>query len=48
MSGVRRIEKIAALGDRAVRRSFIAAQRPASSPDQHSITIQDGRNYAGQ
>jgi hypothetical protein len=41
-SGIRRIEKLVALGDRAVRRHFISAQRPASSPDHHSITIQDG------
>ena len=44
-SALRKIEKIVSLGDRAVRRSFIAAQRPASSPDHHSITIQDGRNF---
>jgi hypothetical protein len=48
MSGVRRAEKILALGDRAVRRSFVSAQRPASSPDHHSITVSEGGNYAGQ
>jgi len=30
-SGIRRIERVLAPGDRAVRRSFVAAQRPASS-----------------
>jgi hypothetical protein len=44
-SGIRRIEKIVSLGERAVRRQFVAAQRPASSPDHHSVTISEGRNY---
>jgi hypothetical protein len=47
-SGIRRIEKLVALGNRAVRHSIIAVQRPVASPDHHSITISEGRNYAGQ
>jgi hypothetical protein len=47
-SGLRRIESIARQGERAVRRSFIAVQRPVASPDHHSITISEGRTYARQ
>lgn len=46
MSGLRRIEQLARQGGRAMRRSFIAGQRPVASPDHHSVTIQEGRNYA--
>lgn len=41
-SGIRRIEKIAALGDRAVRRQFVAVDRPAGTPDHRSITVSEG------
>jgi hypothetical protein len=44
----RRVEKIVRLGTRATRRSFVAAQRPASSPDHHSINISEGRTYDSQ
>jgi hypothetical protein len=47
-SGLRKIERLATQGPRAIRRQFVAAQRPASSPDHHSITISEGRTYARQ
>lgn len=48
-SGLQKIERIAAQGSRAIRRSFVAAVRPPSIyTDRRSITIEEGRNFHAQ
>ena len=45
-SAIRKIEEIYALGSRAVRRAFVAVDRPASTnPDRRSILVSEGGKF---